>query len=302
MMGERRIVPQAPNKRRSPALYELIAGQSRDDVPGAAAGTPTPRTPPTSTGVAGVEAKPSAARVQQPVRVEPAVRHAPFEDEDRVLGISPGRVLRVPIGYVFMGVFVVLVALFTTYTIGYKQRDNLAQRDKELAAQNETRQIVDPMIQRSLPPAAVTHPPTATPPVAAPPTHANTKSITDPTENPAAGSSSSAARLTVVEKPADDPRQVGLNYAVVATLPLREATAAGQYLASKGFGVALVPLSDKKLWQVTPTRGFEGDKYQAAEGKAFEKSIKDLGKAFKRDMKGASDFSDLFWRKLKDKG
>ncbi len=109
----------------------------------------------------------------------------------------------------------------------------------------------------------------------------------------------------------DDPRQKGSNYLIVAKLFLKDATAAAQYLTENGIPSVVVPpegVDSLKLqedrrgnWLVIVRAGYSSEEYSkpAAEAQRAEvmKRVKQLGRRWKEDRKGASSFADSFWDK-----
>lgn len=330
MMGERRIIPVTPNKRRAPALYELIGNKDRDGVqPGA------PATPPAPVHTAPVKApsapettkRPPAAEVARatpgpaplPARTSGVASSAPTRvleadtDEDRpgtrVLGITPGSRLNIPVGFAFIAAAVVLAAVLGAYMLGYDKREKEARRELERLAARESGEIVDPTrlpirgferdatLRQTPQVGSGTQPAQRPGATAARPGPVPAASNLSATNEPGKVGSG-GARLHVVKSPKDDPRVPGLNYPTVATLPVREATAAAEFLVSRGYSTAVVPsTSDSRLFMVIPLIGVERSNYQKGSEEAG-RVLRDLGRAFKRDHKGATDFNDLFWKKF----
>ena len=304
MMGERRIIPITPNKRRTPALYELITSKAipADEPPAPPApapsqpapaqparqqpAAPTPhRPPPTASAPA------SQAAAPRPVTVAPTAFTAADEEpeNDRVLGLTPGSRLNIPVGFAFIALAIVIAALLGAYMLGYTKMQKLAQAEKDREAVQEGSGIIDPTAQPlrvpidPAPNRVQTPANTPRQPVAAP-----------PTEQP----QPAGARVIFAKSPKEDPRKVGLNYPTVATLPIKEATAAAEYLVSKGHPTVVAPsTSDSRLFTVVPLIGLERDGYQK-NSEAAARTLRELGRAFKRDLKGATDFNDLYWKKF----
>lgn len=353
MMGERRIIPVTPNKRRAPALYELIGNKDRDPPEGTqplaaspvgtgAQRAPTPAVPPSAAAVArapAAPARPAPLETARPSAPAPAITAAPTiatprvleptpqaapsrpapvgseDDEDgtKVFGITPGSRLNIPVGFAFIAMAVVIAAVLGAYMLGYDKRNREARLEEERLAAREGGAIVDPTRlpidgatdpapRQVTPPTSVSarsspgsgsgaqNPPRGTNTPANPP--ANTANPREP-----APTIANQPRLIVVKTPKEDPRNDGMNYPTVASLPIKEATAAGEYLVSKGYATALVPSpSDSRLFMVIPLIGVERSNYQKG-SEAAARTLRDLGRAFKRDQKGATDFNDLFWMK-----
>lgn len=365
MMGERRIIPVTPNKRRAPALYELIGNKDRDPpappaappfappsaaqppaAPSAAAPAPAPVAPPRPEVARAVPARPDPGRtapleqprpahvpahgvpavtpsIATPRTLEPApargpMAHAPnapasptraeTEEDDapdtKVFGITPGSRLNIPVGFAFIAMAVVIAAVLGAYMLGYDKRTKEGRQEQERLAARESGGIVDPT-RLPLGDLTPSEPSRPTPGGVPTPTRGGTQAPPanaapgkEPTVPAAgAGAAPGTPRVIVVKSSKDDPRRDGLNYPTVASLPIKEATAAAEFLVSKGYATALVPSpSDSRLFMVIPMIGVERANYQKASESA-SKTLRDLGRAFKRDQKGATDFNDLFWKK-----
>jgi uncharacterized protein (UPF0333 family) len=329
MMGERRIIPVTPNKRRAPALYELIAPKPRetDDAAAAAAAARAPHAQPAPTPAAPRPApvapapthtaKPTFAPntpnahtprpAPAPVAVAPTTytaAQAPIDDEpesDKVLGITPGSRLNIPVGFAFVAMALVIAAVIAAYSLGYSKMEKQVEARKagELAKQNEG--IVDPTATQTGGSATPVIPGInnagANPSTATQPNRQPSQATKPPAPQPEEPKPTSP-RVTVVKSAKDDPRKVGLNYPTVATLPIKEATAAAEFLVSKGYPTILAPSpSDSRLFTVVPLIGLEREGYQK-NSEAEARKLRELGRAFKRDQKGATDFNDLFWKKF----
>jgi len=204
-----------------------------------------------------------------------------------VLGISPGSRLNLPIGFAFVAMAIVIAVVIGAYALGYSKREKEYKQKQELDAAREPGMVKDPL-------AGLMDPSAPAPGAGAAPPQAPVDTRAEPPPEPARQSS---AQLYVVKTLKDDPRKAGVNYPTVATLPFKEASAAGQFLVAKGYSVALVPAPrDPKLLMVVPLIGLDRDGFRRDKD-SIEKTLKDLGRSYKRDQKGASDFFDLFWVK-----
>lgn len=109
---------------------------------------------------------------------------------------------------------------------------------------------------------------------------------------------------TVVSGPGDDPRQVGLNYLIAATLTADEAERAAQFLAGRGLEVAVVPADNRgpSRWVVV-LEGLTAKELGSTRARALEQKIQDLGRVYKQEFKGPTVFNDPWWKKhTKDSG
>ncbi|MBN8645050.1 MAG: hypothetical protein J0L61_07390, partial [Planctomycetes bacterium] len=202
-------------------------------------------------------------------------------------GITPGSRLNIPVGFAFIGLAVVIAVVLGAYMLGYNKSEKKFKADQQRQEAQESAGIVDPTAPKfsDLEQAAAPRQASRPDPVTAPPP-------TKPAEP-----EKPAARFVVVKTAKEDPRKDGLNYPTVATLPIKEATATAEYLLSKGYSAALVPArNDNRLFMVIPLVGLDREGYQKNKD-SVERTLRDLGRAFKRDQKGAADFNDLFWVK-----
>lgn len=300
MMGERRIIPVTPNKRKSPALYELIAPKSRPETERPAAAPAAPSSPAAPAQPAARSPAPASASSNipatrpAPVSVAPRELAAddPLDQDEKFLGLSPGSRLNIPIGFAFIGMAVVIAAVIVAYSLGYGTREKELKNDAAKTAANDARGIVDPIADPS---------PfdSGAPQTPGQPSNGVAKPAPRPEPAPVKEQpKTAAAKVYIVKGAKDDPRRPGTNYPVVARLPIKESTAAAEFLVSKGVPTAVVPSSDPRLFLVVPLTGLERGAFGTTARDATEKTLKDIGRAFKREQKGATDFFDLFWDKF----
>lgn len=257
--------------KRAPALYELMRPRSKS--PPLAGSVPAPYT---------------RAPVASP------------ETDDSLSWLSPGRVIRIPVGYVFVAAVVLVAMMIGGYMAGYKQRQREEERQRALEVRRQLDGVTDPLAAA---PAMVPAGPAASPgggggtgaPIAGRPEPAS------PTGAPGAAqvqAGSSGGRLIVVRDGASDPRVVGQNYLVVAMLAYEEAERAANFLASRGLEILLVPVHNRPSnWHVIVGRGFGSGEYYGPSGKRLEHDIHALGREYKSQHRGPVNFSDAWWLK-----
>jgi hypothetical protein len=102
----------------------------------------------------------------------------------------------------------------------------------------------------------------------------------------------------------------GHNYLVVATLPFKEATEVGEFLASKGLAAKLIPRGRVDLesaqtknlpCEVIVLRGFAPEEFssRAKEREQLMTRVKRLGRLWKAEnRRAASDFADAWFKKF----
>lgn len=96
-----------------------------------------------------------------------------------------------------------------------------------------------------------------------------------------------------------DPRQVGLNYFCLATMPAKyraDAEKAVAFLKSNQVDARVFVVQNRML-QVIVLRGFE--KPYSRDAKQFENLLRSLGRVWKAEHRGWSDWSDLYAIKYK---
>ncbi|MEM9082378.1 MAG: hypothetical protein AAGB34_02195 [Planctomycetota bacterium] len=270
----------AKSRRKAPALYELI-----HDRPRGAVGTTVRR--PDSHG-------------RMP---EPEV------DEDRILGIAPGQALRVPVGYVFFGAFVVLALMIGAYLGGR------AVRGQEAEEKMRTLQVENQELKQALREAApIVQDPlnqlseqtkTTIDDVLRGEEEGNTDAIESivpsgpfvdyevnvPTEDP------SSPTLFLVDGPSSDPRVDGMNYFVVVHLSRGEAEKVAQFLVENGISAARLSVNSRGLADVVALRGFASGTLSDPPRMRLERQLKALGRDYD-SQGGATDFESLYLKKF----
>jgi len=257
--------------RNGPALYELLGGRHAPLARGSRA-EPKPKPPP------------KRHREQPPVEIETG-------SESTVLGwLSPGRIVKLPVGYLFFGVAGVLIALFGAYLVGFKRMENLVEAQRRAEVEQEFSSTMDPLVSLRL------------------------KEQPQPVASGGDGKEGASSHAPVV-KPATspvipgvvdigageaDPRQPGLNYLVAATLPTGEAKRAAEFLAGKGLAVAMVPVHNRPTRrEVIVLEGLSREQYRKGSHKLrLEERVRAVGREFDRDYRGGDDFASCWWKKF----
>lgn len=316
--------------KNAPALYELIR-----DKP--AAGKPMP--PPSRVAPPAVTTRPAA------VKPPPAPR--PVDDTERPASIlTPGRSVRIPLGYFIPVAILLLVAVVGAYTVGYQRRD----AEQKVVEQRESAQAldaVDPLASVPVNPQILNPPANAAPrqpapanpqprqaanttppkpdtvarpaPSTATPPPTSGQPVRQPTATPASGPPAQTTPanpapantapapvggttrpkgVVIVSSPADDPRQVGLNYLIAATLTADEAEKAAQFLVSRGLDAAVVPADGRgsQRWVVI-LEGLAAKDLGSSRARTLENRLQDLGRVYRQELKGPTVFNDPWWKK-----
>jgi len=246
--------------KKAPTLYELIRER--------------PAGSPFSAGAGPTSSAPS--------------RPLPRIEEDAPSGagslLSPGRVVRVPVGYLFFAGAIILALIVAGYAVGYKKRDAEAAADRQREAQRALAGVTDPLQEPAGP---ITQPTglgtAATPerPIPVPPSR-----------------SGPGGRILRVDAPAQDPRRAGLNYLVVAFLPENEAQRAAEFLAGQGLEIGLMKVDNRPSWrEVVDLQGLEASELGGEASDRIRQRVTALGRDYKRQERGPVDFADAYWKK-----
>ena len=228
-------------KHSNPALYELIRSRA----------TPPP---------APVE----------PSEPEPsAVRHLPR-------WLSPGRTIRLPVGYLLLAAGVVVALVVAGYMLGYRRAERTVQAgfdESLLAAVRRSEQAVrtrDPLL--------------AGPFAEAPGTEA---AVAPPAQAPLAQRSPEPPIFS-------DPRQPGLSYFVLAETVATGAERLARYCRERGLEAYVVGKEKSRFRRVIALPGFDPADRSSPEVKALEARIRSIGDTWKDQEQGATDLRDTY--------
>jgi len=207
--------------------------------------------------------------------------------------LAPGRTVRVPVGYLFLAGAVFVAGLIGAYVFGYT-RGGAAREQQLLALRSQPQPAADPLLADR----AVDAQPTQAPaeqvasinqgpslsdlgptPMAAQPADAPPSVVADP---------------LVIEDAALDPREPGMNYYVVDRLRPNEAVEAARYLRLHGIEAVVLPSDSPSLRLVVALRPFAPGKVSSPESKAYAARIREIGRRWKTQDGGVSDFSTMY--------
>lgn len=196
-----------------------------------------------------------------------------------------GRTVRVPAGYLFVVIAVIVAVGLLGYTIGYGRASQIAeqQRARELGAV-----INDPL--DSGPPDLNLAPRPEEPAVE------STLAISETSEQP--NDAATGAQTPAEQQPSGDARTEGLNYYVLVRDLPAEGDRLVAWLDSRGVPAMTEPVSGG-LVKVIVLDGFERGQASSARALSFKQHLRELGARWKRDHKGSSDFSDLYLEKFR---
>lgn len=97
---------------------------------------------------------------------------------------------------------------------------------------------------------------------------------------------------------AEDPRQPGLNYFRLTALPgsgKDEGQRAVEFLRENGIDAGLIPVNNGRSWKLLALRGF--DRIGSPEAKGHAEQLRKLGRLWKAQHKGSSDWNDAIFEK-----
>jgi hypothetical protein len=198
------------------------------------------------------------------------------------------RTLRIPVGYVIVAVGLALVLAVVGYLIGYNRRDALAKAEHARTAEAQL-DMVDPLNAPTgvTPGTQAGSQPAQTQPVVTRPPQQSTapRQASTPAEQPSPPAG--------IER---DPRVVGMNYWVVARLGPDEARRAASFLMANGVSVAIVETNSERFREIIASTGFEGSG-NSPEASRLKSRVLELGRLYRVQEKGPTDFSDMYARK-----
>ena len=192
--------------------------------------------------------------------------------------LSPGRVVRLPVGYLLLGAAAAFTIVLVTYIIAF-QRGRTTEKAEiqwlvnDGTASGEIRVSDDPLAQSSGAP-----------------------SVSGAGFSPAGGS----AGVRPQGRPASawaainaDPRKKGVNYFVVAETQESGAIRVAEFCRAKGLETYVVAAkNDRRRVIVLP--GFEPTARSSPEVKALESQIRDVGEKWKKSDRKNSNFDEAY--------
>jgi len=176
--------------------------------------------------------------------------------------LSPGRTVRLPIGYLLLAAAVVLVAAVAAFTIGYSQGQDRAKTelDQQWLASNQQTLAVPP--PEALP---------AAPPQAAPARPA-----------PADATRAAPARGTPEWGPIlSDPREAGKNYFVLIHTRRESAVRLAEFSRNNDVEAYVIRAKNLSLYKVVALPGFGRGERSADFVLALERRIEEVARKWK---------------------
>ncbi len=197
-------------------------------------------------------------------------------------GPSSPRIIRLPIGYIYVGLAVVVLLIVGSYFVGVSRGRQQALAPVE---DSGTRlPIDDPTLNQPSPGESGAG--NAQPPGNTSPGEANRTNNATPQGNP--------APVGPTGRTLDrDTRQSGLNYIIVERFEPGEAWAVKEFLKRNGIDVLVLADNNRSLLQVVTAQGFKGWQTDSA-AQALHKKLQRLGDQWKAREGGSKDFSQSF--------
>lgn len=293
--------------RKSPALYELIGERQESALPASgrtpASEHPQP-TPATTPAARTFEPKHQAETAHRRDVREPRMA----ELDSGPLLLRPGSSVRVPVGYFYVGGAIVLGLVVGAFMLGHQAAENAVAREHRLALLNSTPdiQLQDPLAQGSgAIQGAASGSGSDVPTIIngdrqqSQPLNGERQSQRQAVQPPVIGATGSGLpNAYFVGDTVPDPRTRGLNYWVIAQQAPDEAESIARFLSARGIATVVIR-SNAQTAQVTTLQGFEGNPARDPDGAELQQRILDLGRLYLTAEGGATNFSDMWARKLR---
>lgn len=198
-----------------------------------------------------------------------------------------GRTIRVPAGYIFAAVAVFVAFGLLGYVIGYGRAERVAEADAVRRAQQAV-PAHDPLDDAPLN-LNLTSPRPEDPAV-------------EPGLSPVVpetGRADAASEAEEAAEPGGDRaplRQAGLNYYVIVRDLPAEGDRLVAWLDGRGIPAMTEPVGGG-LVKVIVLEGFARGQASSAQALSYKEHLRELGRRWKREHRGSSDFSDLYLEK-----
>lgn len=308
--------------RKSPALYELIGERPEGQGSGSEAAR---------TGENGAGARSSVGASVEPKRRESggSPGFGPIHSEPRLAEPDPGGVLlkpgasvRVPVGYLWVGGALVIGLVVGAFMLGHQAAENTASRERQLELASQTPSgdglggaaLMDPLATQGGGSSGVRQNAEALSEFEGGSGRADEQlgrdrgardSERDSSADRGVNSGNGARSVTGSGLPnayflggdVSDPRVEGLNYWVIANQAPDEARAISRFLAGQGVAT-VVGRTRGGTAEVTTLQGFRRNPALDPQGSILRQRILDLGRVYRSSENGATDFSDMWAKKL----
>jgi hypothetical protein len=227
---------------------------------------------------------PSTPSASSSARVEPTVRSAPVA-EARPSWLSPGSMIRLPVGYVLLAAGAALILVVATYIIAFRRgeshgTDRMRTEILNRLSDDSTRPLADD-------------------PLVVLPNEANS---TRSAINSSANRSTSTPPTIPLARPVSkwgpvvsEPRQKGLSYFVLAETSEAGARKIAEFCRSNGLETYVVSGKNERLRRIIALPGFEPAAQTTPEIRGLEQQIRTIGERWKKSERNATtDFRDLY--------
>ncbi|MHC4219302.1 MAG: hypothetical protein ACYSU7_12715 [Planctomycetota bacterium] len=204
-------------------------------------------------------------------RAEPRAAEPPPETESADWGwLSPGRTVRLPIGYLLLAAAVVLTAVVASFTVGYSRGEGQAkaQLDQEWLATNQQTLAVPPPETRPAPAPARTEP--------------------SPRETPAPEAAPAESGWGQV---LSDPREPGKNYFVLIHTRRDGAVMLAEFSRAHGVEAYAVRAKNLSLYKVIALPGFGGGERSTEFVTDLERRIEEVFRSWKLQVNPRDDLA-----------
>jgi len=227
---------------------------------------------------------PRAPREQTPPGRGAPPPPPPDEEPTPLSWFSPGRTVRVPVGYFLFGLALIAGVFVAGWAIGHEQAESAWERERAALYAADGAPTRDPLLTNApFNPALV-----------------EGRATGGATAQPAPGPDD---REAGAPEPATDPvstrdpRQAGMNYLLVARFGQENAEKAAAFLRARGVEAAALPRNNERLVPVFALRGFAPGEVGGEEARAFRDQIVRLGRRWKSERDGGMDFDGAYFEK-----
>lgn len=198
--------------------------------------------------------------------------------------LSPGRTIRMPVGYVLLGSALLIVILSLAYGVGYKsgQRAGQAKYQQDMVA---SAQGISDGTLRSLDP--LTDPPPKTGKQAANPSNSSRS-------NANANVRSTPASSWGPVIPKDDPRKKGLRYFILMSTTEQGAVRLAEFCRANGLETYVIKGKNSDLRRVIAFPGFALPDRSSPQVKALEGLIENIDEKWKRTEKNSTGLRGFY--------
>lgn len=201
--------------------------------------------------------------------------------------LSPGRAIRLPVGYLLLAIAVVIGVAIGAFIIGHHQGTDAARAeyDDALFGANGAgaSRPIDPLAQTEAAGAGVLG--------------ADTEPAPFRFESPTpreANQDQTAPGAEHWGPLRSDPRQAGYNYYVLVQTTAEGADRVARYCRKNGLEAYVLPVKNTPHWRVIALPGFKPADSLSAEVRRLREQIRRIGGQWKRAEGGVTDFGDAY--------